>query len=191
MKVVTYDFSFRIEGKGIVRYRDLAIVLTMLFCDLRSQEVIKIRIEDIDFQQRLICVRGKGKRERLVPIPLQLLQVEKYLHIERPESEHPELFLVMQGENYAYPISREGLRSFFRYRRKKLGIDQARAHQFRHTFASDLARAGVPISIIQKLLGHSDIKTCEIYINLFMEDIKSEYDKAMKRIEERYAALQK
>jgi site-specific recombinase XerD len=66
-----------------------------------------------------------------------------------------------------------------------------RPHQFRHAFASDLARVGVPLTTIQRLLGHADPKTSLIYIELFLEDIREEYNRAMGRISERYAALSK
>ena len=79
--------------------------------------------------------------------------------------------------------------SLFRYRRTIKKIPRAKPHQFRHAFASDLARAGVPLTTIQKLLGHSDPATTEVYVKLFIEDIRIEYERAMKRIEVRYASL--
>lgn len=176
--------------KDIHRYRDIAIVLTMLLCGLRSQEIINLKLEDIDFHQSQLLIKGKGKKERMVPLSFRLMEVfEKYLSIERPQQSCPCFFVILQGQRVGQPMTNSGIRSLFRYRRLISRIAKAKPHQFRHTFASDLARAGVPITTIQKLLGHADPATSEIYIQLFMEDIRAEYEKAMTRIQGRYAAL--
>ncbi len=174
----------------IKRYRDLGITLTMLLCGLRSQEVIELRMDDVNFHQSCIKVSGKGRRERLVPMPFQLMQVlQKYLEFERVEKNSNIFFVVLQGRRAGEKMAREGIKSLFRYRRKKVGLKKAKAHQFRHAFASDMARAGVPLTSIQKMLGHADPRTSLIYIELRIEDIKEHYDKAMERLKERYATL--
>lgn len=178
--------------KNLNRYRDIAITLTMLLCGLRSQEIILLRMEDVNFHQSALRVRGKGKRERIVPLPFQLMQVyEKYLAIERPDDCSDRFFVVLQGKRAGEALNRHSFRAFFWYHRKKLNLKKARPHQFRHAFASDMARAGVPLTTIQKLLGHSDPKTSLIYIELFLDDIRAEYDRAIKRIGEKYAAFSK
>ncbi|MEK6773291.1 MAG: site-specific integrase [Bdellovibrionota bacterium] len=177
---------------GILRYRDFGIVLTMLLCGLRRQEVTYLRKEDVNFHQSCLKVRGKGKKERIVPMPFHLMQVfEKYLDVERPMKSSEYFFVILQGKKLGEQMSLSGIRSLFRKRRLRLNIPMARPHQFRHAFASDMARAGVPLTTIQRLMGHADPNTSMIYINLFMEDIKAEYDRAMVRIQERYAALSK
>ena len=178
--------------KDIVRYRDLAIVLTMLLCGLRRQEIVNLRKEDVNFHQSCLRVRGKGKKERMVPLPFHLMQVfEKYLQVERPIKSSESFFVILQGVRAGQTMTVTGIRSLFRKRRRRLGIEKAKPHQFRHAFASDLARAGVPLTTIQKLMGHADPIMSLIYIDLFLEDIKADYDKAMIRIRERYAALSK
>lgn len=178
--------------RDLKRYRDLAIVLTMLLCGLRSQEIIELRVEDVDFHQSRLRVRGKGRRERMVPLPFRLMEVfDRYLHVERPQGSGNHFFVVLQGVRTGEKLNRAAFRRFFRYHALKLEIPKAHPHQFRHAFASDLARAGVPLTTIQELLGHSDPKTSLIYIELYLEDIREHYDRAMKRIEERYAALSK
>lgn len=178
--------------RNLNRYRDMGIVLTMLLCGLRSQEVILLRLDDVNFHQSALRVRGKGKRERIVPMPYQLMQVlEKYLGLERPKCKSDHFFVVLQGKRTGESLNRNTFRAFFWYHRQKTGIKKAKPHQFRHAFASDMARAGMPLTTIQKLLGHADPKTSLIYIDLFLEDIRAEYDKAMARIGERYVALQK
>ncbi len=174
----------------LIRYRDVAIVLAMMTCGLRSQEVINLRLEDVDFHKCQMLVQGKGRRERVVPLCFQIMQVfEKYISMERPSSCCNSFFVILRGKVAGNKMNRESFRSFFRYHRNKSGIKKAHPHEFRHVFASDLARAGVSISAIQMLLGHAEIKTSQIYIDLFIDDVREEYEKAMKRIGARYAAL--
>lgn len=174
--------------RDIRRYRDLAIILSRLLCGLRSQEVINLQKDDVDFQQSQLRVMGKGKRERIVPMSLRLMEIfEKYLTYERPSKCGAHFFVILQGCSLGKVMTTAGLRSLFRYRRSVTDVAKAKPHQFRHTFASDLARAGVPITTIQRLLGHADPQTSEIYIELFMEDIRAEYEKAMVRLGDRYA----
>jgi len=173
------------------RYRDVAIVLAMLSCGLRSMEVIGLKFEDVDFHQCQIRVTGKRRKERIVPMSYPIMQAfEKYLVFERPSKSENRFFVIIRGNDAGKPLNRETFRSFFRYHRKKTGVIAAHPHEFRHVFASDLARSGVQAQIIQELLGHAEIKTIQIYIDLNIDDIRAEYDRAMKRIEERYAAIQ-
>jgi site-specific recombinase XerD len=173
------------------RYRDVAIVLAMLSCGLRSMEVIGLKLEDVDFTLCQIRVNGKRRKERIVPMSFPIMQAfEKYLFFERPTGGSNRFFVILRGKSAGTPLNRETFRSFFRYHRKKSGVMAAHPHEFRHVFASDMARSGVHGSVIQELLGHAEIKTIQIYIDLNIEDVRAEYNKAMKRIEGRYAAIQ-
>lgn len=173
------------------RYRDVAIVLAMLSCGLRSMEVIGLKLDDVDFHLCQIRVSGKGRRERIVPMSFPIMQAfEKYLIFERPSKSEDRFFVILRGKDAGKPLNRESFRAFFRYHRKKSGVMAAHPHEFRHVFASDLARSGVQAQVIQELLGHAEIKTTEIYIDLNIDDIRAEYNRAMKRIEERYVAIQ-
>ncbi|MGE0633502.1 MAG: tyrosine-type recombinase/integrase [Pseudobdellovibrionaceae bacterium] len=173
------------------RYRDIAIVLAMLSCGLRSMEVIGLKFEDVDFNRCQIRVSGKRRKERMVPMSFPIMRAfEKYLTFERPANSKNRFFVILRGKDAGKPLNRETFRAFFRYHRKKSGVMAAHPHEFRHVFASDLARSGVQAQVIQELLGHAEIKTTEIYIDLNIDDVRAEYDRAMKRIEERYAAIQ-
>ena len=178
--------------RHVRRYRDFSVALTMLLCGLRSQEVISLRPQDVNFQENSLRVRGKGRRERFVPMPQRLMQLlNRYLDLERPSNAADAFFVILQGKKTGQPLTRSGIRRMFRYRREKLGISKLRPHQFRHAFASDMARAGMPITTLQRLMGHADLTTTQIYIELFLDDIRAEYEKAIHRIEGRYAALSK
>jgi integrase/recombinase XerC len=171
------------------RYRDLAIVYLMLLCGLRSQEVLSIRIGDIGWEDKLLRVRGKGRRERILPLAEVIVQVlSDYLRLERPKNAPTEqLFVILQGARRGRAMTAAGLRSLFRHRRKTSGeLTQANPHRLRHTFGADMARSGVRLPILQRMMGHADSKTTLQYINLSMADIAIEYSRAIECITKRY-----
>ncbi len=179
--------------RSLRRYRDLAIVYLMLFCGLRSFEVLSIKIGDLDLQQAELRIFGKGNRERLLPLPAPLrLVLNDYLRLERPQAAlTPLLFVVLQGRRRAWPMSLAGLRRLFRHRRaSREQLKNANAHRFRHTFGADMARAGMGLVVLQRMMGHADPSTTLQYINLSLRDVAEEYKKAVAVIERRYESPQ-
>lgn len=178
--------------RSLRRYRDLAIVYLMLFCGLRSSEVLSLRTCDVNVLDRRLRVHGKGNRERMLPLPEALLQVlNDYTRLERPSNAmNDSLFVVLQGKRRGYPMTTAGLRSLFRYRRGRFfeTLANANAHRFRHTFGADMARSGVRLPVLQRMMGHADAKTTLQYIHLSMADIAAEYRRAIKVITKRYEA---
>jgi len=176
---------------SVRRYRDLAIVHLMLLCGLRSQEVLSLRVTDIEWSDRRLCVRGKGQRDRVLPLPDILGQmVLDYLRLERPYGcSHPDLFVVLQGPQRGQPMTAAGLRSLFRHRRHDPVLFNANAHRFRHTFGADQAREGVRLPVLQRLMGHADSSTTLRYIHLSMVDISNEFRRAVEAIGQRYDPL--
>jgi site-specific recombinase XerD len=174
--------------RSLHRYRDLAITYLMLLCGLRSGEVLAIEISDVNFADGRLRVRGKGSRERALPLPPLLLDmIGRYLRLERPRSAQcSRLFLVLQGPRRGEPMTPAGLRSLFRYRRRQTRLRNANAHRFRHTFAADMARSGVRLPVLQRLMGHADAKTTLQYIRLSMADVSAEYFRAIEKVEKRY-----
>jgi integrase/recombinase XerD len=79
-----------------------------------------------------------------------------------------------------------GLRNLFRFRRRRIAIKSANAHRFRHTFGTDMARAGVRLPILQRLMGHADMSTTLQYIELSLIDVADAYGAAISTIEGRY-----
>lgn len=179
---------------GLRRYRDLAIVYLMLLCGLRSLEVLLLQIGDVSFDELRLRVRGKGGKERALPLPELLRRLlMRYLELERPEAidESRPLFVVLKGKHRGQPMTTDGLRSLFRYRRLDAALSNANAHRFRHTFGADMARAGVRLPILQRMMGHAHAETTLQYINLAMTDIASEYKRASSVIQRRYRAGQR
>lgn len=174
--------------RSLRRYRDLAIAHFMLLCGLRSREVLALELDDVGFEANRIRVRGKGMRERALPLPGIVAElVRRYLQLERPaRSTHRQLLLVLQGKRRGQPMTSAGLRSLFRHRRRRPGLSMTNAHRFRHTFGADMARAGVRLPVLQRLMGHADAKTTLQYIRLSMADIAAEYQRALEQLEQRY-----
>lgn len=175
--------------REVTRYRDISIVLMMLLCGLRSCEVLSLRKSSIDLVNAQLKILGKGSKERVVPFPASLIDVAlKYLRFERPaDCGHEIFFTALQGKRRGQPMTRAGLRSLFRYRRHQSGIEKERPHRFRHTFGTEMARAGTSYKTLQELMGHvegSPVTTQ--YIRLSMADISDEYHRAIGRIQKTY-----
>ena len=170
------------------RYRDITIAYLMLLCGLRSREVLALAVSDVGFDERRLRVSGKGDKERVLALPTLLLTyLRDYLRLERPSiCQTSALFVVMQGKRRGHPMTLGGLRSLFRYRRRDEKIETANPHRLRHTFGADMARCGVRLPILQKMMGHEDSKMTLKYINLSMSDIATEFQRAAKEIHERY-----
>jgi len=173
---------------GFRKYRDIAIAYMMLLCGLRSREVITLEMQDADFIERRLRVLGKGSKERFLPLPQLLLDyLRDYLRLERPSvCKANALFVVLKGKRRGDAMTAAGLRSLFRYRRRDKKIENANPHRLRHTFGADMARAGVRLPTLQKLMGHSDSMMTLKYINLSMSDIAAEFHRAALEIHKRY-----
>jgi len=170
------------------RYRDLALVQLLLFCGLRSDEVIRLELDDLLFRDRRLRVHGKGGRERVVPLPEMLASLLRdYLRFERPaRCRTARVFVVLQGPRRGQPMTAAGLRSLFRRRRKQRELARANPHRWRHTFGADMARAGVRLPMLQRMMGHVQPHTTLQYINLSLDDLAAEYDRAVAEIKKRY-----
>lgn len=174
---------------GIRKYRDIAILYLMLFCGLRSCEVLSLDVNDFDDIDDQIHVHGKGEKERILPIPPSVRQaMQRYLDYERPETNHTKCFVVLKGPHRGQPLTSEGLRMLFRYQRKISHLKKANAHKFRHTFCTNMIRQGVSLPVVQKLMGHSDIEVTMGYVHLSIDDVAREYHQAITSLEKTHEA---
>ena len=124
--------------------RDLAMAGLMLYCGLRSCEVLALAVTDVDIGGRWVTVTGKGAKQRRVPLDPDVASViDVYVLAERPESASDRLFLVAKGPNRGQPLTAAGLRTVFRYHREVSGVTGGHPHALRHTFGTALAEAGV------------------------------------------------
>jgi site-specific recombinase XerD len=114
-------------------FRDLALVALMLLNGLRSQETLDLRLEDIQLADAQLRVRGKGNKQRLLPLPGETIRViQNYLHLERPFTNSSALFVSLKGSRRGLPMTLAGLRSLFRHHRVCSRVPQANPHRFRH-----------------------------------------------------------
>lgn len=163
-------------------WRDLSITALMLFCGLRSREVIALSLEDVSFAEGEIRVRGKGDKERVVPLRREVLSLlQSYLEVERPETCSEELFVSLKGPRRGEAMTRAGLRSLFRHHRKTGRVEKANPHRFRHTFGSDMVRAGISLPALMKLMGHADVHTTMLYVELSAKDVWEEFQRVVSK----------
>jgi len=162
-------------------FRDLSLIALMLLDGLRSRELIGLRLEDLRLSQAQLRVRGKGNKERLLPLPADTIRVlREYLSLERPSSGSPYLFVSLKGPQRGQPMSPAGLRSLFRHHRKVSQVAHANAHRLRHTFGADMVRAGVSLPALMQLMGHAHIHTTMLYAQLSPNDVWREYARAVQ-----------
>src|SRR5438046_5650023 len=148
--------------------RDLAIVGLMLLQGLRSAEVLALNRDDALLSEAQLRVPGKGKKFRFLPLAPETVQLlEHYLRLERPNPCSAALFVSLKGHARGTRMTAAGLRSLFRYHRQATGIQIANPHRFRHTFASDMIRAGMSLPALMQLMGHADIQTTLLYYLLW------------------------
>jgi integrase/recombinase XerD len=159
--------------------RDLAIVGLMHMQGLRSAEVMALNRDDVLLSESQLRVRGKGSKLRFLPLAPETTQlIDHYLRLERPDPCSAALFVVLKGPARGTRMTPAGLRSVFRYHRRATGILLANPHRFRHTFASDMVRAGISLPALMKLMGHADIQTTMHYVQVSPQDVYLEYARA-------------
>jgi integrase/recombinase XerC len=163
--------------------RDRAVLETLYSTGIRASELIGIDREDIDHRERLIRVRGKGRKERIVPIGRSALcAVDAYLDRKTKDAEHPAVFTGPSGKRLTARTVQRILENY----RKKLGLLQkASPHTLRHSFATHLLESGADLRAIQELLGHASLSTTQRYTHLNLDSLMETYDKAHPRARRR------
>ena len=163
-------------------FRDLALVGLMLLDGLRSCEVLGLQIEDLQLAEAQMRVLGKGNKKRLLPLPQEIIEVlDKYLRLERPLTNSSAVFVSLKGRQLGRGMTPAGLRSLFRHHRVGSQVPHANAHRFRHTFGADMVRAGISVPALQHLMGHSQIHTTMLYVQLAPQDVWREYARAVEK----------
>jgi integrase/recombinase XerD len=162
--------------------RDKAMLEVMYASGLRVSELCALRMDNVNFQGRIISLYGKGNKQRSVPISEEALgYLNDYIHGARgknPGHNTAYLFLNRAGK----PISR----NYFFHQVKKYaaqaGIERkVSPHTLRHCFATHLLEHGADLRAVQEMLGHSNIATTQIYTQVSSERIRSAYDLYKKR----------
>jgi integrase/recombinase XerD len=163
--------------------RDLAIVGLMLLQGLRSQEVLDLNRDDLLLAETQVRVRGKGNKTRFLPLAPEAAQLlDHYLRLERPTTPANALFVSLKGPARGAPMTPAGLRSLFRHHRRTTGVKTANPHRFRHTFASDMVRAGVSLPALMQLMGHAQIQTTLVYMQITPLEVYQQYARAVAQL---------
>ena len=159
--------------------RDLAIVGLMLLQGLRSAEMLGLNEDDVLLSEAQLRVRGKGNKLRFLPLAPETVQLlDHYRRLERPPV-GTALFVSLKGPARGTRMTLAGLRSLFRYHRRRTGVPLANPHRFRHNFASDMVRGGISLPALMQLMGHADIQTTLRYVQITPQDVYLQYARAV------------
>ena len=155
-------------------FRNYLMVKLMWQCGLRISEVSNLMVRDIDFLDKKVkIVQSKRDKDRYVPITTDLLrEIRFYLDGEKIEKDY--VFL----STHRKPISTRRIQQLVERYVKEAKIQKhVTAHTFRHSFAVTLLKHTKNLRALQQILGHSNIKATEIYLNLSFDDIQDEYER--------------
>ncbi len=154
--------------------RDQAILETFYSTGMRISELVGLNIEDIDFISGVAKVRGKGKKERLLPVGEHALKAIR-AYLDKRKKQSLVLFLNKNGSRLGARGTRNVVRKYIRLASLSGNIS---AHTLRHSFATHLLNRGADLRSVQELLGHANLSTTQIYTHLTTERLKSIYQKA-------------
>jgi integrase/recombinase XerD len=171
------------RGTDAQALRDRAILELMYASGLRASEAIGLEMGDLDFEERVLRARGKGSKERVVPVGQAALRaLGLYLERGRPalvkSKVEGHLFVNFRGGQ----LTRQGLYKIVRRHAVTAGLaDRMSPHTLRHTFATHLLAGGCDLRSVQEMLGHADVSTTQLYTHLSSDRLKDVYFKAHPR----------
>jgi integrase/recombinase XerD len=171
------------RGSEPTTLRDRALLEVMYACGLRASETIGLELADIDMREGFLRARGKGSKERLVPLGRQAIAaISGYLRGGRPkligERHEPKLFVNFRGG----PLTRQGLYKIVQRHARDAGLSgRMSPHTLRHSFATHLLAGGCDLRAVQEMLGHADISTTQMYTHLSGDRLKEVYFQAHPR----------
>jgi len=163
--------------------RDRALLEVMYACGLRASEAVDLTLGAVDLRTGVVRARGKGSKERLIPIGRQAVTAARtYLEHGRP------LLVGMLDERHLFVnhrgagLTRQGLYKIVQRHARSAGLEgRMSPHTLRHTFATHLLAGGCDLRSLQEMLGHADVATTQIYTHLSGEDLKRAYFDAHPR----------
>ena len=172
-----------IEVTDAFSSRNKAILELMYATGLRISEVISLEFKNIDYDECIIRVMGKGSKERIVPVnDYAIKYLKEYIDNYRPELVKNEINNYIFLNNHGRMLTRQGIFKMIKnYAALKNIKKTIGPHTLRHTFATHLLENGADLRVIQEVLGHSDISTTQIYTHLTKEALHNEYKKYFPR----------
>ena len=164
------DLLEALAGEGPLAVRNRALVELVYSAGLRSREAVDLDLADVEFDQELLHVRGKGGKERTVPLGEEAaLWLARYVREARPE--------LARGAENALFLSTRGRRLDTSVLRRLV----PHPHRLRHAFATHLLEGGADLRVIQELLGHSSLSTTQVYSHVDGRRLRKVYDRAHPR----------
>lgn len=153
-------------SKSEIGLRNRVLICLLLDCGLRLSEAVGLKSENINFEKGYIKVFGKGRKERIIPAGLKLRRMMiTYVHKRRAADATADKYFFLTGKGK--PITNGGVNSFLRRLKIRTGIARLHAHLFRHTFATNFLIHGLgDVYELSRILGHSEIRTTEKYLQL-------------------------
>jgi integrase/recombinase XerD len=163
-KFITYDELNKLL-ENAENYRDKLIIKFLFYTGVRVSELIKIKKNDIIFEEGFVKVYGKGGKERIVPVPKELLnELKDYINKINTEN--------------IFPLSSRQVERIIKNTAKKAGISKkVTPHVLRHSLATTLLSKGVDIRFIQEILGHSSLNITQIYTHVVPNQLKEIYQR--------------
>ena len=163
--------------------RDLAMLELFYSTGMRLSELAGLSLESVDLLSDQARVRGKGRKERIVPIGSRaVLALRRYLNLREtvarlPGGDRRALFLSRRGKRLGARSVQLAMHRMF----DAVGGDELRVHSLRHTFATHMLDAGADLRAVQELLGHASLSTTQIYTHTSVERLKKVYNQAHPR----------
>jgi integrase/recombinase XerD len=189
-RVLTRDEVARLlaqpRGTEPLSLRDRALLELMYACGLRASEAVGLELADVDLEEGLLCARGKGSKERIVPVGRQAVAAllayrrggRPMLLANGPARPQSRVFLNSRGG----ALTRQGLYKIVQGHAARAGLsDRMSPHTLRHSFATHLLAGGCDLRSLQEMLGHADLATTQVYTHLSAERLKQAYFSAHPR----------
>lgn len=180
-KALTKRETRQVLSEPKILLRDNALLELLYSAGIRVSELIGLRLIDIDLAECYLKVRGKGGKERMVPLSAQAAgAIRQYLDIERSrlKNPEPELFLSRNGRK----LTRQMIWQIVKHTAEQAGIfKDVSPHSFRHSLATHLIENGADVRTVQEILGHANIATTQIYTSVSREHLRNVYTSAHPR----------
>ncbi|MEA2167550.1 MAG: integrase/recombinase XerD [Solirubrobacteraceae bacterium] len=171
------------QGTEPTALRDRAMLELMYACGLRASEAVDLDVADLDLESEVLRARGKGAKERLVPVGSAAIKATvAYLQRGRPQlvglRHEQRLFVNHRGQG----LTRQGLYKIVQRHAASAGLKEKMSpHTLRHSFATHLLAGGCDLRAVQEMLGHADIATTQLYTHLSADRLKDVYFEAHPR----------
>lgn len=163
--------------------RDRAIMELMYGTGIRVSECLDLQLEDLNFTAGFLRCRGKGNKERIVPVNAMAIEwVQNYLRKARPQMVKSRAERTLFLNAHGHPLSRQGFFKILARYAQESGINkEVTPHVLRHSFATHLLENGADLRAVQEMLGHADISTTQIYTHLSNRRLRQVYNQAHPR----------